>query len=86
MAWITLSEEDVQGRLAGAELTALKSSALASGKTAAEVLAFRDVAFMKYFSRHEYELMVRQKFGPHAAADVTRMLALGRLKRKLLGD
>ena len=37
--WITLNEEDVQGRLAGAELTALKSSALASGKTAAEVLA-----------------------------------------------
>jgi len=39
MAWITLSEEDVQGRLAGAELTALKSSALATGKTAAEVIA-----------------------------------------------
>lgn len=39
MAWITLTEEDVQGRLAGAELTALKSSALSTGKTAAEVLA-----------------------------------------------
>lgn len=36
--WITLTEEDVQGRLAGAELTALKGAALASGKTAAEVL------------------------------------------------
>jgi phage gp36-like protein len=33
MAWITITESDVQTRLAGAELTALKSAALATGQT-----------------------------------------------------
>lgn len=33
MSWITLAESDVQARLAGAELTALKTAALASGQT-----------------------------------------------------
>lgn len=33
MSWITLAESDVQTRLAGAELTALKTVALSSGQT-----------------------------------------------------
>lgn len=38
MAWITLTEADVKTRLAGAELTAYKGSAVASGITGAEIL------------------------------------------------
>ena len=33
MAWITVTEDDVKTRLAGAEVTALKSAALASGQS-----------------------------------------------------
>src|SRR4051794_29328669 len=39
MAWITLTETEVQNRLAKAELTALKSAAIAAGQTASAILA-----------------------------------------------
>ena len=52
--------------------------------SAAEVLDIRDTAFMTYFSRPEYQGMLAERFGPHAVAEVHRMLAAGRPKRKLL--
>ncbi len=52
--------------------------------SAAEVLAFRDDAFIAYFSRPEYRAMIAEKFGFTAAQGVDRMLAAGKPKRDLL--
>jgi radical SAM superfamily enzyme YgiQ (UPF0313 family) len=53
--------------------------------TSAEVLRFRDEAFMKYFSNPGYLAFVQKKFGDEVVRhlhDVTKI----KLKRKLLGD
>lgn len=52
--------------------------------SAAEVLAFRDEAFMRYFSRPAYRDMLLKRFGLTAAQSVDAMLALGKPKRDLL--
>ncbi len=52
--------------------------------TAAQVLAFRDEAFMAYFSRPEYTSMLTDRFGPTAAQSVSRMLSFGKPYRNLL--
>lgn len=54
--------------------------------TAAEVLAFRDNAFMNYHLRPEYLNTLRTTFGDQAVEDMKNILALGKPKRKLLGD
>lgn len=51
---------------------------------AGEVLAFRDSAFTRYFTRHEYLTMIERKFGERAASDVRAMTA-HRLERKFYG-
>ncbi|MBL9078690.1 MAG: cobalamin-dependent protein [Planctomycetes bacterium] len=43
--------------------------------TGAEVLSFRDAAFVEYFDRPEYRAMVQRTFGPATAAEVARMVA-----------
>ena len=50
----------------------------------AEVLDFRDRAHLAYFSRAEYKVMLRRRFGDAAVADVDAMLAAGRPRRQLL--
>jgi anaerobic magnesium-protoporphyrin IX monomethyl ester cyclase len=52
--------------------------------SAAQVLAFRDFAFMHYFTRPEYISMIESKFGQEAAEHVRRMTTIS-LPRKLLG-
>lgn len=52
--------------------------------SAAQVLRFRDDAFMHYFSRPEYQSMVLDKFGLRAGPDVQQMIAVGRPERNLL--
>ncbi len=52
--------------------------------TAAQVLAFRDDAFMTYFSRPEYRAMIADQFGLAAAQSVERMLSVRKPKRDLL--
>ena len=52
--------------------------------SAAEVLAFRDEAFMRYFSRPKYLTMLRARFDARAVSDVHRMLAAGKPARDLL--
>jgi hypothetical protein len=42
--------------------------------TGAEVLAFRDAAFVEYFERPEYQGMVLRTFGPESADQVRAML------------
>lgn len=42
--------------------------------SSAEVLKFRDAAFVEYFSRPEYLQMVREKFGADAEAHIHKML------------
>ncbi len=54
--------------------------------TAAEVLAFRDDAFIAYFSRPEYSAMLIDRLGVPAAQQVERMLIAGQPKRNLLGE
>lgn len=54
--------------------------------TAAEVLAFRDEAFMKFHQRPEYLNMLQKTFGDQAVADMKKILEHGKPKRKLLGD
>ncbi len=54
--------------------------------TAAEVLAFRDEAFLKYHQRPEYLDMLRTTFGEGAVTSMQQILAHGKPKRKLLGD
>ena len=52
--------------------------------TAANILRFRDMAFMRYFDRPEYLSMLQAKFGDGAVEDVKAMLAFGMPKRRLL--
>ncbi|MDO8500586.1 MAG: radical SAM protein [Gemmatimonadaceae bacterium] len=53
--------------------------------TSAEVLKFRDEAFLTYFSNLRYLNMVREKFGEKVAAHVQQMTKV-KLKRKLLHE
>ena len=53
--------------------------------SAAQVLESRDRFFVDYFSRPEYEVMLRRKFEDGAVAMVREMLAVP-MRRKLLGD
>lgn len=53
--------------------------------SAAEVLRFRDNAFMTYFQNPAYLSMIELKFGPATVAHIREMTS-HKLKRKLLGD
>jgi len=53
--------------------------------TAAQVLRFRDEAFLKYFTSAKYLTLVNEKFGPHVVEHLKRMTAI-RLKRKIYSD
>jgi len=53
--------------------------------SAAEVLKFRDEAFMKYFKNPKYLEMVEKKFGRAERQHIEEMTKI-KLKRKLLGD
>jgi len=53
--------------------------------TSAEVLRFRDEAFMEYFSAPSYLNMVKRKFGDEVLKHIQEMTAV-KLKRELLGD
>jgi radical SAM superfamily enzyme YgiQ (UPF0313 family) len=53
--------------------------------SAAEVLKFRDEAWMKYFTNESYLAMMEQKFGK-PAVDNIRATTKIKLKRRLLGD
>jgi radical SAM superfamily enzyme YgiQ (UPF0313 family) len=53
--------------------------------TAAEILAFRDKAWMTYHTDAKYLNMVEKKFGLHARQDIDSTTKI-HLKRKLLGD
>ena len=53
--------------------------------SAAEVLKFRDEAFLKYYKNPEYLDMIEQKFGIETRASLEEMTKIT-LKRKLLGD
>ncbi len=50
--------------------------------TSAQVLDFRDEAFMKYFGRPEYLHMLGGKFGAFTCSNVIEMLSYGKTKRK----
>ncbi len=53
--------------------------------SAAEILAFRDQAFDKYFAHQAYLDLVKEKFGQDVVDHIERMAAIP-LKRKLLED
>lgn len=53
--------------------------------TSAEVLRFRDEAFIKYWSRPAFHAMIEQKFGVAAVDNIKKLLQV-KLKRKILGD
>jgi len=53
--------------------------------SAAEVLRFRDEAFLKYHTNEKYLSMIEEKFGLVARQDLEKMTKI-KLKRKLLGD
>jgi anaerobic magnesium-protoporphyrin IX monomethyl ester cyclase len=53
--------------------------------TNAEVLKFRDEAFIKYFTHPKYLSMVEKKFGPEVLEHLKQMTKI-KLKRKILGD
>lgn len=53
--------------------------------TSAEVLKFRDEAFMKYFTNQKYLDLVDAKFGQHVVQHLNDMTKI-KLKRKILGD
>ena len=63
------------------ETTPLRTDEL----TNAEVLAFRDKAFIEYYKSDRYRQMILKKFGQAALNDVDGMLNFG-LKRKILGE
>lgn len=52
--------------------------------TAADVLAFRDQAFLEYFSDDLYQQMILKQFGIGPYNEVLRMVAMGSPRRKLL--
>jgi len=53
--------------------------------TSAEVLKFRDEAFLQYFSNPGYLSFVEKKFGPHVVEHLNEMTKI-KLKRRILGD
>ena len=53
--------------------------------TSAEVLAFRDRAFLKYFTSRRYREMVLRQFGETALREIEAMVALP-MRRALLVD
>lgn len=53
--------------------------------TSAEVLGFRDSAFLKYYKNPKYLAMVEDKFGLPTREDIEKMTEI-KLKRKILGD
>lgn len=53
--------------------------------TAAEVVAFRDQAWQKYFTHEPYLQLVERKFGKQQRANVEDLARI-RLKRRILGD
>jgi radical SAM superfamily enzyme YgiQ (UPF0313 family) len=55
------------------------------GLTPAEVLAFRDAAFLRYFTDEGYLAMLGRKFGQAAVAQVRQMTAVP-IRRKILED
>ena len=63
------------------ETLPLRTEALSS----AEVLKFRDEAFMKYFSDPGYLAFVQKKFGTDVVQHLREMTKI-KLKRKILGD
>jgi anaerobic magnesium-protoporphyrin IX monomethyl ester cyclase len=52
---------------------------------AAEVLAFRDVAFREYYTNANYQAMIRRRFGYMAVEHISKMLEY-RLERDLLKE
>jgi radical SAM superfamily enzyme YgiQ (UPF0313 family) len=53
--------------------------------TSAEVLRFRDAAFMKYFTHPSYLAMIKRKFGDAVVANIQSMTRI-KLKRKILEE
>jgi radical SAM superfamily enzyme YgiQ (UPF0313 family) len=53
--------------------------------SAAEVLRFRDKAFLEYYTNDKYLDMIKSKFGAETRQDIENMTKI-KLKRKLLGD
>ena len=53
--------------------------------SAAEVLKFRDEAFLKYYKNSEYLDMIENKFGESTRLGIEEMTRI-KLKRKILGD
>lgn len=53
--------------------------------TAAEILAFRDAAFTRYFTDPNYLAMIKYRFGSAAIEHISQMTVY-KLKRDLLGD
>tara|TARA_R100001086_G_C11616350_1_gene197499 strand:+ start:269 stop:484 length:216 start_codon:yes stop_codon:yes gene_type:complete len=53
--------------------------------SAAEVLGFRDKAFLEYYTNDKYLDMIKSKFGAETRQDIENMTKI-KLKRKLLGD
>ena len=53
--------------------------------SAAEVLKFRDEAFLKYYENKNYLDMVEEKFGIDTRNNIVEMTKI-KVKRKLLGD
>lgn len=51
----------------------------------AEVLKFRDEAFLKYYKNAEYLDMIERKFGLPTRTGIEDMTKI-KLKRKILGD
>ena len=51
--------------------------------TAAEVLKFRDEAFLKYFTNPDYLHMVRERFGGKTVQHIQEMTSIPRLNRKI---
>jgi anaerobic magnesium-protoporphyrin IX monomethyl ester cyclase len=53
--------------------------------TAAEILSFRDTAWLTYHENPNYHALIERKFGEKAKADIVNTTKI-RLKRKLLGE
>ena len=53
--------------------------------TAAEIMTFRDKAFITYNSDTKYLSMLEKTFGTHAKLNMEETLKI-KLKRQLLGD
>ncbi len=53
--------------------------------SSAQILKFRDKAWVDYHSRSEYQSLLREKFGENAVNNIKDMLKV-KLKRKILGD